>query len=40
MASRLRRSKDLRIGLCEELLFLSNGKQHPLKRTEPTNWRA
>lgn len=40
MASRLRRSKDLRIGLCEELLFLSNGKQFPLQRTEPTNWRA
>jgi hypothetical protein len=40
MASRLRRSKDLRIGLCEELLFLSNGKQFPLARTEPTNWRA
>src|SRR5205814_3288962 len=40
MAARLRRSRELRIGLCEELLFLSNGKQHPLARTEPTNWRA
>src|SRR5258705_3268573 len=40
MPSRLRRSKDLRIGLCEELRFLSNGKQLPLARTEPTNWRA
>ena len=40
MAARLRRSKELRIGLCEELLFLSSGKQHPLARTEPTNWRA
>lgn len=40
LLKRFKKEKDLRIGIGEECVFLSNGKQFPLARTEPTHWRA